>query len=320
VVRTGDSPLRYRVRHRVARGPGHYAVHAVTHPGLPPEPSPFEAGYTRASESVPQNVSWVTTPTGSTGFQSAGPHYGDPTPPLPPRRRANSAVPAYIAAAVVLVLGGFLAGRLTAPKVTLPAGAEAGPVSTPAAAPSVASLPTTPGVTPSIGLSVTDPAGDAVPHPTSDGRVYGPSDITNFSVRTDGTDLIITTTYTPSTPMTLVSTETSIRLNPDVVPNCKNSVLDSADWAIDYDVAAGGISVIKPAANCADRFQPTSITGAADISGSTLTLRIAQASLGIHSGQQIVVRTSASTRIDAGHTTFIQDWAPDNPNGATGTV
>jgi hypothetical protein len=96
--------------------------------------------------------------------------------------------------------------------------------------------------------------------------------------------------------------------------------LDSADWAIDYDAAAEGVTVLRPGASCADRFQPTSISGAANISGSSLTVRLAQASLGVHSGQRIVVRTSASTRIDASHTTFIQDWAPDSPNGATGTV
>ena len=58
--------------------------------------------------------------------------------------------------------------------------------------------------------------------------------------------------------MNLVSTETSIRLDADMVPSCKNSVLDSADWAIDYDAAAGGITGYEMQEPAGDRFQLTS--------------------------------------------------------------
>ena len=176
---------------------------------------------------------------------------------------------------------------------------------------------TTSAVQPSIGFTVTDPAGDAVPHPV-EGKVYGPSDIVSVSVRSDGANLVITTVYTPSTPMNLIVSDTAIRLDPNEVPNCKNSVLDSFDWSIDYD--PGGITIFKPGANCDDRLQSTSLAGAADITGSTLTIKIAQDSLGIRTGQRIVVRACVSTWIDDGHTTFIQDWAPDSPSGTTGNV
>jgi hypothetical protein len=170
----------------------------------------------------------------------------------------------------------------------------------------------------SPGIIVTDPAGDAVPHPVN-GTVYGPSDIVSLAVQSDGTYLVITTVYTPSTPIDMVHADTDIRLDPDKVPDCKNSVLDSSDWAIAYD--NGAVTVYRPGANCDDRTQPTtSITGSADISGTTLTVKVAQNSLGIRSGQRIVVRACASTRIDDRVTTVIQDWAPDSPAGTTGTV
>lgn len=140
----------------------------------------------------------------------------------------------------------------------------------------------------------------------------------SVSVRSDGNNLVITTAYTASTPMNLISTETDIRLNPDVSPSCKNSVLDSSDWAIIYDTS--GIEVLKPPVNCGEKFQQTSIAGTTDISGSTLTIKVNQATLGVHPGQRIVVRSCVSTRIDDSHTTFIQDWAPDSLAGTTGTV
>lgn len=256
-----------------------------------------------------------------TADSRAGANYGGPTPSFPPRRSTNVVVAAAIGA-VLLAGGSFLAGRLTAPNDTRPA-AETGitpnGASAPGAAPSDPSTATS-AVVSSTGFTVTDPAGDAVPHPTTDGKVYGPSDITNLSIRSDGTNLMITTVYTPSTPMNLISTETAIRLDPDAVPNCKASVLDSADWAVDYDAAGGGITVYKPGASCGGRYQSTSITGAANVAGSTLTIEVAQDSLGIRPGQRIVVRTSVSTRVDDHSTTFIQDWAPDGPSGTTGTV
>lgn len=303
VVRTGDSAHR-----------GHFGnVHAVTGAGPPPEPSwaPYGARPAEEGQTAPPGFTWATTPTGHSGYQSAGVNYGGPAPSFPPRR-SSSIVLAAVVGAILLAGGSFLAGRLTAPKSTLPVAAEAGTTGNGVNSPSA--------VVPSPGFTVSDPAGDAVPHPTSDGRVYGPSDITNLSIRSDGTNLVITTVYTPSTPMNLITTETGIRLDPDAVPSCKASTLDSADWKVEYDAAGGGITVYKPGASCGDRLKGTSITGAADISGSTLTIKIAQAHLGIRPGQRIVVRTSASTRIDDTHTTLIQDYAPDDPSGTTGTV
>lgn len=288
--------------------------------GTEPSGAPYGAPPGEEGQTAPGGVAWPTTPSGHSGYQSAGAIYGGPAPSVPPRRSSNVVVAAAIGA-VMLAGGSFLAGRLTAPKSTPPVAAEAGTAqngaSTPGAAPGQASAPTS-AVVPSAGFTVTDPAGDAVPHP-SDGKVYGPSDITNLSVRSDGTNLVISIVYTPSTPMNLVVAATRIRLDPDKVPNCKDSVLDSFNWSIDYD-ATGGIAVLKPGASCGDHFQSTSITGAADVTDYTLTIKIAQASLGIRPGQQIVTRTCVSTRIDDGHTTFIQDWAPDNPSGTTGTV
>jgi hypothetical protein len=284
----------------------------VTNAGPPSRPSSF--GFGAGSQAVSNSSGWATTPTGHGGFPGTEHYYGVALQSFPPRRSANGLVVAAVIAAVAIACVSFLAGRFTAPKTTLPVG-EAG---IPGAAFGTTSVPTS-AVVPSPALTVTDPAGDAVPHAV-DGNVYGPSDITSLSVRSDGSDLVITTTYTPSTPMNLVSAETSIRLDADTVPNCKNTVLDSADWAIDYDAAAGGISVLKPGANCGDRFESTSISGAAEVTGYTVTVKISEASLGIRPGQRIVVRTCASTRIDSGHTTFIQDWAPDSPSGITGSI
>lgn len=242
-----------------------------------------------------------------------GQHPG-PIPSAPQRRIGSTAI--VFIGAVLLICGAFLAGRVTAPKsgmpVVAPTDASGGALVPPGGASTTASA-----VVPSTGLTVADAAGDAVPHPTSDGKVYGPSDIVDFSVRSEGANLVITTRYTPATPMNLISTGTRIRLNPDLVPSCKDSVLDSFDWSIDYDT--GGVEVYRPALSCGDRYQPSTITGAATITGSTLTIKVNQNSLGIRPGQRVVVRTCVSTRIDDGHTTFIQDWAPDSPGGATGT-
>ena len=164
---------------------------------------------------------------------------------------------------------------------------------------------------------MSDSASDAVPHAV-DGKVYGPSDIVDLSVHSDGANLVITTVFTPSTPMNIVSTATRVRLNPEGVPTCKDSVLDSFDWSIDYDV--DGVTVFRPAATCGDRYQATSIAGSAHIDGSTLTVKVAESSLGIQPGQKVQVRSCVSTRIDDNSTTFIQDWAPDDSNGAVGNV
>ena len=240
--------------------------------------------------------------------------------PLPPQRHNNNGVLLLAAVgAVIVACGSFFLGRVTAPN-TAPGGSgqagaahSVGPTTgaAPGGAPTISAAPG------STGLEVTDPAGDAVPHAV-DGKIYGPSDIVNLSVRSDGTNLIIITTYTPSTPMSVISGGMRIRLDPDAVPSCKDSVLDSFDWSIDYDT--GGLQVSKPGANCGDKFEPTTITGASAITGSTLTIKIRQDSLGISSGQRIVIRGCVSTRIDDGHTTFIQDWAPDSPSGTTGAV
>lgn len=282
----------------------------MTDAGPSPEPPSSPYAVTPASEtrSASQISGWTTVSPAHDGSQSPA---GSPVPTLPARQSVHGAlVVIAVAGAVVLASGSFIAGRLTAPKpsATTTAGAtEPGPASgsTPAAA-----------LTP--GFSATDPAGDAAPHPV-EGKVYGPSDITALSIRSDGTYLILTTEYTPSTPMNQLIAETAIRLNADRVPSCKNAVLDSADLLIDYDVTVG-VSVAKPGANCGDRYQPTPMSGAATVDGSTVTIKVTLNNLGIRSGQRIVVRASASTRIDDNHTTFIQDRAPDDANGLTGAV
>jgi hypothetical protein len=293
----------------------------VTNAGLPPESSfRYGTGPANESRSAPPEPGWSATPTGHAGFQSNGPHYGGADQSFPRGRNANSAavVIAAVVAVVVFGCGGFIAGRLTVARSALPAAGQTA-ASHDGTGDAGATSSEAPAAAPSAGINVTDPAGDAVPHPT-EGRVYGPSDITNLSIRSDGTDLVITTVYTPSTPLNLLAAETAIRLDADKVPSCKNSVLDSADWLIDYDVSAGGVNVYKPPANCGERYEHTPITGGVEVTDSTVTIKIAQDSLGIRPGQRIVVRASASTRIDDGHTTFIQDRAPDSPSGATGAV
>ena len=228
----------------------------------------------------------------------------------------NSKIPLVIGAvagAFLLLSGGFLAGRLSAGQTlgfTNPLADAASRIAAsggPHA--SEAQLP--------AGITVSDSSTDAVPHP-SDGKVYGPSEIVSLSLRSDGTNLVITTEYSPSTPMNLLSAATRIRLDPDAVPSCKDSVLDSFDWSVDYDT--DGVSVFKPGAGCDADFQRTSIAGVADISGATLTIMINLDRLGIRSGQRVAVRGCISTRIDDGHTTFIQDWAPDSSSGSTGEL
>lgn len=254
---------------------------------------------------------WGAAP-GATPPITPPPGYGLPTTP----QTGNSKVPLIIGAAagaVLLVSGGFLAGRMSAghtPSFTNPL-AEAASKIAASGAPHTSDAPRT------TGITVSDSSTDAVPHP-SNGKVYGPSDIVSLSVHSDGTNLVITTEFGPSTPMNLLSGGTRIRLDPDAVPSCKDSVLDSFDWTIDYDI--DGVTVLKPGASCDDEFQRTSIAGVADISGSTLTIKVNQDSLGLKSGQRVAVRSCISTRIDDGHTTFIQDWAPDNDSGTVGLI
>lgn len=311
-------------------------------PVLPP--SRFGAGYTVGQHASEPAAAAPSTPSSSVGdFGSHGPYHfaanpppgaygalpasGPPTPAhvpaagsspwAPPAARRRSGTVLVLVAACLLAGGAFSVGRLTAPK---PAGplAAAADVSNAGQPPMVGASTTTSMTSSSAGLNLTDPSGDAVPHPTKDGKVYGPSDIANLSVRSEGANLVVTTVYTASTPMNLVAGATRIRLNPDMVPSCKDSVLDSFDWSIDYD--NGGVEVYKPAANCGDTYQPTPITGTASVTGSTVTIKVNQNSLGIRTGQRIVIRGCVSTRIDSSYTTFIQDWAPDSPSGVTGSV
>lgn len=176
----------------------------------------------------------------------------------------------------------------------------------------------TPVVQSTVGFTLSDPAGDAEPH-AYQGEVYGPSDIVSVSVHSEDTNLVIAIDFTPSTPMESVHAGIGMRLNPDAVPTCNDSVLDSFDWAIGYDPSRG-VEVYQPGAQCDDPADPTSIAGAAEITGSTLTIKIAQDSLGVRPGQLIVVRAYASTAIDANSSTFIHDYAPDSANGTVGTV
>ncbi len=214
---------------------------------------------------------------------------------------------------MVLVAGGFMAGRMSSGL----AASSTNPLIDAASRIAASGAPDTSEVPTLTGITVTDPGTDAVPHP-SDGKVYGPSDIVSLSVHSDGTNLVIITEYSPSTPMNLLSGATRIRLDPDGVPDCKDSVLDSFDWTVDYDT--DGVTVSRPGSSCDDKFQPTSIAGVADISGSTLTIKVNQDSLGIRAGQRVAVRGCISTRIDDSYTTFIQDWAPDSSTGTTGEL
>lgn len=242
------------------------------------------------------------------------PFYGDraeipESTPAFPRRHSDSrgVIAAVLVASVAFACVGFLAGRLTAPKpgslAKVPTSARADDASTGGAAIS-------------SGISVTDPAGDAVVGP---GKVYGPSDITNLSLRTEGTDLVVTIAFTPSTPMDLILVGTAIRLDPQKVPNCRDNVLDSFDLSLDY--ADEDVEVSKWGDSCDAGPEPTRMMGSFDITGSTLTIRVDYGRLGIQPGQQIVVRSCVSTVVEKGHiSTTIQDWAPDSKGGATGSV
>ncbi len=294
-------------------------------------PSRFGAGYTYGGNSEPEPPPESATdsqrPNSLYGYSSAstgGTQTGFPTPsgsfgyasqqsnltPISGHRDSSKIAILVIVAVTVLTGGGFLAGHfVTSSKRTQASNGNSAPGGRPGDAVTPAQF--------STEIAVPDSATDAVPHPV-DGQVYGPSDIVEVSVRSNGANLIITTEFTPSTPMNIIATATRVRLNPEVVPSCKDSVLDSFDWSIEYDI--DGLTVFRTAQNCEDRYQPTQISGSASIAGSTLTLEVAEASLGIRPGQKIQVRTCVSTRIDAESTTFIQDWAPDNPSGAIGNI
>lgn len=286
-------------------------------------PSRFGAGYTIGAPPNDRREEQNSPPTWGTPANAAEnpPAIQYPDPPVPsltapgygipvrdPRQsRLHGGVAAAGAAAVLLlVVGAFIAGRFTAPK----AGRDG-------AGPALSSVSPGERIRGSSGIVVEDPAGDAVAHPV-DGRVYGPGDITDFSVHSDSGVLIFTTVFTPSTPMDLISVGTRIRLDADEVPTCRDSVLDSPDWDIDYDT--GDVVISQWTDGCDDSAAPTRIFGSYDINGTTLTIKINQTQLGIRAGQRIVVRTCVSSRIDQEHTTFIQDWAPDSKSGKTGPV
>lgn len=293
-------------------------------------PSRFGAGYSVGTpESAPGSSPSATADPSGHGygqsartpqsFATAPAAYGGTAyaidQPAMPRRTNGVVIGAAVVATLLLGGGGFLAGHWTSSSTA----AGRNQVETDgadAALPGRGPFPTAASVSES-GITVSESDSDAVPHPT-EGRVYGPSDIQTLSVRSDGTNLVITTVYSPSTPMNSISGATRIRLDPDAVPRCKDSVLASFDWSVEYDT--DGVSVVKPGASCDDGHRPTAIGGSADISGNTLTIRVNQESLGLQSGQQIAVRACISTRIDDSYTTFIQDWAPDSPSGITGGV
>ncbi len=254
------------------------------------------------------------TPSGPPAFDTAhplGPYYGVPSPlPTAGRKYDGALVVGVMAAALVLALGSFLAGRYTAPKTPDHTAIDTtGPTSVGGS--------TTPKAPDSSGITVTDPGSDSVPHAV-DGQVHGPSEIVSQSIRSDDGLLVITMEFSPATPMNLISTGFRIRLDPDTVPTCKDSVLDSWDWSVDYDT--GGIEISKHTADCENQFQMTSLTGSSDITGSTLEIKVSEDSLGISPDQRITIRSCVSTRIDSSHTTFIQDWAPDSPSGTTGEI
>ncbi|CAM2826024.1 hypothetical protein [Skermania piniformis] len=239
--------------------------------------------------------------------------YGSPPPP-PPLGKSNAPlIIGIVVGALVLVTGGFVAGRMSVDG----ASGLTGPFQRADSGVVTAELPTMEVEPVQDGIVVTDSGSDAAPHAV-DGKVYGPGDIVGLAVRTDGASLVLTTEYSRSTPMDLLSGATRIRVDTGRAPTCKDSVLDSFDWSIDYDT--DGVTVYRPGAGCDDEFQQTSIAGVADISGSTLTVEVDLDSLGIRSGQEVVVRACISTRIDSSSTTFIQDWAPDTANGATGSL
>jgi hypothetical protein len=243
--------------------------------------------------------------------QASRSYYGGAALPATPVTRGSRTILVFgvIAATLALASVSFVAGRLTAPKVSV--------ADRSATQPELALDPVAADESDSAGITVVDANTDSVPHPV-DGETYGPSEIVQQSIRSSGGLLVITMEFSSSTPMDLISTGFRIRLDPDAIPSCKDSVLDSWDWSVDYDT--GGIEISEPGADCDDDFRPTSLTGSSDITGSTLTIKLDEDALGLRPGQRVVVRSCASTRIDADHTTFIQDWAPDSPSGAVGEL
>lgn len=282
-----------------------------------PEPPPDHPGIAQAWNPFPpqgspaQPAPWDYTNASSSQLADGPDPYRQQSPSYqPPARRNGALVFAALAAAVALSVGGFMVGRLTAPPTP-----DHVDTASPRGLPPIGSTVSAPPE--SEGIRVTDPANDAVPHPV-DEQVHGPSEIVSQSLRSDDGLLVITMEFSSTTPMNLISTGFRIKLDPNAVPTCNDSVLDSWDWSVDYDT--DGIEIFQHGSDCEDRFQPTNFTGSFDITGSTLEIRINESSLGLSPGQRLSIRSCVSTRIDSESTTFIQDWAPDNADGATGEI
>lgn len=93
------------------------------------------------------------------GFPPKDGHYVGTIPPSRPRRSIDVVL---VVAAVVIACVSFLAGRLMAPKTPVPAAAFN--PDTPVGGPAGGASTTAPVMPPSTGVTVTDPAGDAVPN------------------------------------------------------------------------------------------------------------------------------------------------------------
>ncbi|GAA1094467.1 hypothetical protein [Tsukamurella spumae] len=218
--------------------------------------------------------------------------------------------------AALAAVGGFVLGRSTAPRSAAPiVAAERTTLS-----PTIAAVPTgaSTSVTPTGGITLTDSASDAQPHPVRDGTVYGPSDLTAITVTANGSRLVSTMTFKPGTNMAAISTEIAIRTDPDRLRGCDFSVLADSDWALSYDI--DGAEILSAPSTCDGRWTSTSMSLEASVSGTTLTLSAPLSSLNLSAGQRVTVRGCASTRIDSTSSTFIQDYVPDVASGAVGTI